>query len=123
MQSICKRIIFALHITVCTHYTDIEHKHLPKYACFCFVGMHNVIMVAMPMYVITYIILRLYIHNLTSGQVLLKLDFKNAFNCVRHDRMLMVVKESTPELLEFVYSVYIRATILPLLRRSHHPII
>ena len=48
----------------------------------------------------------LYIHNLTSGQVLLKLDFKNAFNCVRRDRMLMAVKESTSELLVFVYSAY-----------------
>ena len=27
----------------------------------------------------------LYIHNMTAGHVLLKLDFKNAFNSVRHN--------------------------------------
>ena len=31
--------------------------------------------------------------------MLLKLNFKNAFNCLQHDTMLMTVKESIPELL------------------------
>lgn len=63
----------------------------------------------------------LYIHNMTSRQVLLKLDFKNAFNCLRHDRMLMAVKESTPA--TGVCLLRIRETILPPLRRPHHSII
>lgn len=53
----------------------------------------------------------LYINNMTTG-VLLELDFKNVFNSVRRDRMLMVVKESTPERLEFVYSAYAQPSYL-----------
>ena len=32
------------------------------------------------------------------GKILLKLDFKNAFNCLRHDKMLIAVKDYVPEL-------------------------
>ena len=38
--------------------------------------------------------------------VLLKLDFSNAFNCVRRDQMLICVRELVPELLPFVHSAY-----------------
>ena len=40
------------------------------------------------------------------GQMLLKLDFKNAFNSLRRDKMLMTVRESIPELFRFVHSAY-----------------
>ena len=43
---------------------------------------------------------------------LLKLDFRNAFNSMRCNRMLMAVKESTPELLEFIYLIYAQPSYL-----------
>ena len=36
---------------------------------------------------------RLYLSNLPPDHVLLKLDFKNAFNSVRRDKMLEAAKE------------------------------
>ena len=48
----------------------------------------------------------LFIDNMGPGEVLLKLDFKNAFNCLRRDKMLMAVAEHPPELLDFIYSAY-----------------
>ena len=47
----------------------------------------------------------LYIHNMTPGHVLLKLNFKNVFNCLRCDKMLMAVQESTLELFDPVRRV------------------
>ena len=41
-----------------------------------------------------------------SDHLLLKLDFKNAFICLRQDKMLPAVSVSAPELLKFVYSAY-----------------
>ena len=49
---------------------------------------------------------RVYLHNLPSDHLLLKLDFKNAFNCLRRDRNLTVVREKVPELLPLVHSAY-----------------
>ena len=49
---------------------------------------------------------RQFVHNLIPGQMLLKLDFKNTFNCLRRDKMLMTVRESIPELFRFVHSAY-----------------
>ena len=49
---------------------------------------------------------RLYIHNLKPQQALLKLDFKNAFNSVRRDKMLTAVSVLAPDLLPFVHSTY-----------------
>ena len=49
---------------------------------------------------------RQYIRNLNSNGVLLKLDFKNAFNSVRRDRMLEAVQDLAPELFPFVHSAY-----------------
>ena len=48
---------------------------------------------------------RLYLHNLPSDHLLLKLDVKNAFNCLHRERMLSAVRMSTPEMLKFAYSV------------------
>ena len=40
------------------------------------------------------------------NEILLKLDFENAFNTVRRDKMLIAVKEVVPMLLPFVHSAY-----------------
>ena len=44
--------------------------------------------------------------QLASDHLLLKLDFKNAINCLRRENMLSAVSVSAPELLKFVYSAY-----------------
>ena len=44
--------------------------------------------------------------SLPSDHLLLKLDFKNTFNCLRRDRMLTVVREKVPELFPLVHSAY-----------------
>ena len=49
---------------------------------------------------------RIYLRSLQPDQVLMKVDFKNAFNSVRRDKMLLAVEEFIPELLPFVHSVY-----------------
>ena len=48
---------------------------------------------------------RLYLRNLEPQQVLLKLDFKNAFNSVCRDKMLSAVHVLVP-VLPFVHSAY-----------------
>ena len=45
-------------------------------------------------------------YNLPSDHLLLKLDFKNAFNCLCWDKMLSAVSVFAPKLLKFVYSAY-----------------
>ena len=42
----------------------------------------------------------------------MKVDFKNAFNSVRQDKMLLAVEEFIPELLPFVHSVYCNSSSL-----------
>ena len=49
---------------------------------------------------------RLFLHNLKPQQVLLKLDFKNAFNSLRRDKLLATVRVLAPDLLPFVHSSY-----------------
>ena len=49
---------------------------------------------------------RLFLHNLKPQQVLLKLDFKNAFNSLRRDKLLATVRILAPDLLPFVHSSY-----------------
>ena len=49
---------------------------------------------------------RLYLNNLQPCQVILKLDFRNAFNSILHDNMLCVVEDLAPELVSFVFSAY-----------------
>jgi hypothetical protein len=49
---------------------------------------------------------RIYLANCPTDHLLLKLDFSNAFNCLRRDKMLMAVKDSVPELYNFVFSAY-----------------
>ena len=49
---------------------------------------------------------QMYIQDLPSSHVLLKLDFQNAFNTLRQDCMLNVVRESAQELYHFIHSAY-----------------
>ena len=49
---------------------------------------------------------RVYLSNLPHDHLILKLDFKNAFNTIRRDKMLLAVKDLAPSLLPFVHSVY-----------------
>ena len=41
-----------------------------------------------------------------QDQVLLKIDFKNAFNSVRRDVVLQLVKEILPEIYPFIHQCY-----------------
>ena len=49
---------------------------------------------------------RLYLRNLHPNNALLKLDFRNAFNSIRRDKMLEAVQRLAPCLISFVYSAY-----------------
>ena len=49
---------------------------------------------------------RYYLHHLTPHHAVVKLDFRNAFNSVRRDKMLNAVLDLAPELFHFVFSVY-----------------
>ena len=49
---------------------------------------------------------RKYLQDLPSGHVLLKLDFKNAFNSIRHDKMLEAVRDLAPDIYPLVNSAY-----------------
>ena len=49
---------------------------------------------------------RLYLANLDSSAAVVKLDFKNAFNSIRRDRMLLAVSDLCPSLFRFVHSAY-----------------
>ena len=49
---------------------------------------------------------RLFLSNLQPGQAILKLDFQNAFNCIRRDKMLQAVSSLAPELAPFVHAAY-----------------
>ena len=50
--------------------------------------------------------------NSPNDHLLLKLDFKNAFNRLRHDKMLETVLQSAPLLFPFAYSAYESPTFL-----------
>ena len=43
---------------------------------------------------------------------MVKVDFKNAFNSLRWDKMLRAVKDHIPDLLPFVHSAYSSSSIL-----------
>ena len=47
-----------------------------------------------------------YLGPMSSGQVMVKLDFKNTFNFLRRDNILEAVRSTCPELFHFVYSAY-----------------
>ena len=47
-----------------------------------------------------------YLQNMQEHPLLLKLDFKNACNCLRRDRMLAAVRQKVPELFPLIHSAY-----------------
>ena len=49
---------------------------------------------------------RLYLDNMPDDHLFLKLDFSNAFNSLRRDRMMESVRQRTPEMYPFVFSAY-----------------
>ena len=55
---------------------------------------------------------RRYLQSLQSDQAIIKVDFTNAFNTIRRDRMLLAVEEFIPELLPFIHSVYCESSSL-----------
>ena len=53
-----------------------------------------------------------YLQRAQEDHLLLKLDFKNAFNCLRRDKMVEAVLETASELYSFVHSAYEKSTSL-----------
>ena len=49
---------------------------------------------------------RKYLKHLPDGHALVKLDFKNAFNSLRRDKMLEAVRDLAPDIYPLVYSAY-----------------
>ena len=49
---------------------------------------------------------RAFLSNLEDGHLMIKLDFRNAFNSIRWDKMLHSVLLKEPELLPFAYCSY-----------------
>ena len=49
---------------------------------------------------------RLYLNNTQADHLFLKLDFKNAFNCLGRDKMLEAESQFAPDLYPFVHSAY-----------------
>ena len=49
---------------------------------------------------------QIFLHDLQPGQLIMKLDFRNAFNSLRRDKMVAVVEELVPELLPLILSAY-----------------
>ena len=49
---------------------------------------------------------RFYLHNMPSNCLMLRLDFRNAFNTLRRDKMLSAVLEVALNLFSFIHSAY-----------------
>ena len=56
---------------------------------------------------------RVCLKHLPSDYAVVKVDFRNAFNSIRRDRVLRTVKEYIPDLLPFAHSSYIQLSIDP----------
>lgn len=56
---------------------------------------------------------RAYLHHLPPDHVLYKLDFKNAINSIKRDKILEVVKETIPELPLCLYLLLLTFNPLP----------
>ena len=48
----------------------------------------------------------IFLYNLQPGHLILKLDFRNAFNFLRRDKVIAAVKQLAPELLPLVNCAY-----------------
>ena len=55
---------------------------------------------------------RLYLQRAQEDHLLLKLDFKNAFNCLRRDKMVEAVLATASELYSLVHFAYEKSTSL-----------
>jgi hypothetical protein len=55
---------------------------------------------------------RIYLNHLPPNKAILKVDFRNAFNCIRRDRMLDATKEIIPDLLPYIHSAYSAPSVL-----------
>lgn len=49
---------------------------------------------------------RVYLQDMPDCHLLLKLDFRNAFNSLRQDKMLLAVCERVPQIFPLVHSAY-----------------
>ena len=49
---------------------------------------------------------RFFANNLGPHQALVKVDFRNAFNCVRRDKVMAAIEEFLPSLLPFIHSAH-----------------
>ena len=49
---------------------------------------------------------RIYLRSMKEHHLLLKLDFKNAFNGLRQDKMLAAVSEKAPDLFPLIHLAY-----------------
>ena len=49
---------------------------------------------------------RLYLSLLPPDHILLKLDFRNAFNTVRRDKILLAARDMVPEIFPFIFACY-----------------
>ena len=49
---------------------------------------------------------RLYLQSMPLNHILVKVDFRNTFNSLRRDKMLLAVRETVPELFDFFNSAY-----------------
>ena len=49
---------------------------------------------------------RIFVNNLAPHQSLVNVDFRNAFNCMRRDKVMAAVEEFLPSLLPFIHSAY-----------------
>ena len=55
---------------------------------------------------------RVYLDHLPPDKALIKVDFKNAFNSIRRDKLLEAVKTYIPDLLPYVHSAHSSPSIL-----------
>jgi hypothetical protein len=55
---------------------------------------------------------RVYFNHLPPNEAIVKVNFQNAFNSVRRDKILTAVKRYIPDLLPFVHSAYSSPSIL-----------
>ena len=55
---------------------------------------------------------RVYLNHLSSNKAILKVDFENAFNSIRRDKVLLAASKFIPDLLPFAYSAYSTNSIL-----------
>jgi Reverse transcriptase (RNA-dependent DNA polymerase) len=55
---------------------------------------------------------RVFTDSLPSGHALVKIDFANAFNCIRRDTVLEAVDRALPSVYPFAFSSYARDSVL-----------